>query len=163
MHNSELEGRPAIVHTDISPAQYIKVGGRFKLNDFNRARFLRWSISKNQTCTYRVSKNPGWNRSPEEYMYLDQTEKVDVYSLGNIFYMLLQEEWPFQDMNETEAIQQIIIGARPSIDKAVWESQDPVDQALRQAMIVCHVQNATERVTARQVEAFLLGGAQILD
>ena len=61
-------------------------------------------------------------------MYLDQTEKVDVYSLGNIFYMLLQEEWPFQDLNETEAIQQIIKGARPSIDKAVWESQDPVDQ-----------------------------------
>ena len=76
VHNSDIEGIASIAHTDISPMQFIKVNNRYKLNDFNRARFLRWSQTKKQACTYKVGKNPGTNRAPEEYQYLEQTEKV---------------------------------------------------------------------------------------
>lgn len=65
-----------MAHTDISPSQYIKIGDIYKLNDFNRARFLPWSAKDNQTCPYFVANNPGKFRSPEEYNYEGQTEMV---------------------------------------------------------------------------------------
>ena len=76
IHNVDKEGQASIAHTDISPGQFIRIDGKYKLNDFNRARLIRWSPSKNRTCGYFIGKNPGSNRSPEEYQYLEQTEKV---------------------------------------------------------------------------------------
>lgn len=75
-HNIDHEGRASMAHTDISPGQFIKIGKRYKLNDFNRARFLRWNVEKNEPCGYYVDRNPGRNRSPEEYNYRLQSEKV---------------------------------------------------------------------------------------
>lgn len=72
--------------------------------------------------------------------------------------MLLQEEWPFQDIaDDTEAQELVIKGVRPSFDESVWKSTDFIDQALKEAMIMCHQQNATIRASARQVESFLIG------
>jgi serine/threonine protein kinase len=79
VHNIDKEGEASIAHTDISPSQYIKVNGKYKLNDFNRARFIPWSNDK--MCPYEVGNNPGKNRSPEEYNYEPQTEKVSSYRL----------------------------------------------------------------------------------
>lgn len=76
VHNTDKEGRPAIAHTDIAPGQFVRVGDIYKLNDFNRARFLRTNITDGSVCTYKVGNNPGKNRSPEEYAYRPQTEKV---------------------------------------------------------------------------------------
>ena len=75
-HNFDREGRASIAHTDIAPGQYIKINGFYKLNDFNRARFLLWNAKKKEICTYEIGSNPGKNRSPEEYDYEPQTEKV---------------------------------------------------------------------------------------
>lgn len=75
-HNVDKEGQASMAHTDISPGQFIKVGSTYKLNDFNRARFIRWNEQKNEPCGYSVDKNPGRNRSPEEYQYELQSEKV---------------------------------------------------------------------------------------
>ena len=81
-----------------------------------------------------------------------------MYSLGNIFYMLLQEEWPFEDIEDEIQAQELVMqGVRPSFDAFVWNSSDPVDQALKEAMIMCHQQNVTKRSSARQVESFLQG------
>ena len=77
-------------------------------------------------------------------------QQVDVYSLGNIFYMLLQEEWPFQDVETDKEAQELVVnGVRPSFDEAVWNSTDAVDLALKEAMILCHQQNVTRRASAR--------------
>lgn len=59
VHNSDKEGRSAIAHTDISPGQFVRVNGRFKLNDFNRARFLRTNVTDGSLCPFHVGKNPG--------------------------------------------------------------------------------------------------------
>jgi hypothetical protein len=74
VHNIDQEGYPSLAHTDISPAQYIKVSDVYKLNDFNRARFIAYD--GNDACSFNVGSNPGRNRSPEEYNYQPQTEKV---------------------------------------------------------------------------------------
>ena len=74
-----------MAHTDISPGQFIKVGDRYKLNDFNRARFLRWNVKKDEPCGYYVDRNPGRNRSPEVYSYKLQSEKVWLTFVASFF------------------------------------------------------------------------------
>jgi serine/threonine protein kinase len=59
LHNFNKEGQASIAHTDITPGQYVFVDGIFKLNDFNRARFIRWDPVKKEPCTYHVGNNPG--------------------------------------------------------------------------------------------------------
>ena len=80
VHNIDEEGYPTITHTDIAPAQFIKVNDTYKLNDFNRARFIAYRYNNetgmDEMCPYQIGSNPGKNRSPEEYNYEPQTEKV---------------------------------------------------------------------------------------
>lgn len=54
----------SIAHTDITPSQFIRIDGVFKLNDFNRARFIRWNKALQEPCAYWVTSNPGKFRSP---------------------------------------------------------------------------------------------------
>jgi hypothetical protein len=89
VHNIDKEGRASIAHTDISPSQFIQIDGIYKLNDFNRARFLRWNNETDKACPYYIGKNPGKNRSPEEYKYKAQSEKVSTIWLHSIFLYLL--------------------------------------------------------------------------
>ena len=86
LHNIDSEGEASIAHTDISPNQYIQVNGIYKLNDFNRARFIPWSSTNNTACSYRIGNNPGKNRAPEEYKLHPQSEKVtcETYTLARL-------------------------------------------------------------------------------
>jgi serine/threonine protein kinase len=155
-HNVDKEGVASIAHTDITPTQFVAVGGIFQLNDFNRARFIRWNITSNQPCKYYVGKNPGKNRSPEEYNRDLQTEKVDIYSFGNILYMLLTSMWPFLEETEEEAQEQVKQGLRPSIPEDTWNSTNPIVNDLKEVMFKCHEHDPTKRATAREVETLLL-------
>ena len=49
----------SIVHTDITSNQYIFIDGRYKLNDFNRCRFIKWTVATKQECPFYMSKNWG--------------------------------------------------------------------------------------------------------
>ena len=91
------------------------------------------------------------------------TVQVDVYALGNIFYMLLQGDWPFYDVPQQVAMELVKNGTRPSVYADIWFSTDPVDVALKEAMIMCHEQNATERATARTIEEYLIRAMRKLD
>jgi len=61
LHNFAKEGVPSIAHTDITTQQfvYVEEAGLYKLNDFNRARFLAKNEKTNEICTYEVGNNPG--------------------------------------------------------------------------------------------------------
>jgi hypothetical protein len=65
LHNFDMEGIPSVVHNDISPNQFVKVNGFYRINDFNRARLLTKNKHTQQLCPYREGNNPGKNRSPE--------------------------------------------------------------------------------------------------
>jgi serine/threonine protein kinase len=180
----------AMAHTDISPQQFVIVnrernrndhhhhhrnghneeeeeeeGNRFKLTDFNRMRMLRVDPDlDNSPCPYKVKKNAGRNRSPEEYAYLPQTEKVDVYSLGNMLFMLLTNETRLFDNDSTDtAMNKVKSGERPFVSRAIRQSQDPIDQALLKAMSMCHLQDIKERATALQVANFLKANLELID
>jgi hypothetical protein len=65
LHNFGKEGRASIAHTDVTTSQFVYVGeaGIYKLNDFNRCRFIRWNKKKDEPCSYHVGNNPGTVRS----------------------------------------------------------------------------------------------------
>ena len=50
-----------IAHADISHGQFVYVSeeGRFRLNDFNRCRFIRWNKKLQDFCPFKVGSNPG--------------------------------------------------------------------------------------------------------
>lgn len=76
--------------------------------------------------------------------------------------MLLQRDWPFSDVEEKKAQNLVRQGARPSFDAEVWNSPNPIDIAIKEAMIMCHEQDPSNRATARQIEAYLKGQYQVL-
>lgn len=47
------------VAADITPSQFIFIDGKWKMNDFNRCRFMRVSKEDNSPCGFRVGANPG--------------------------------------------------------------------------------------------------------
>lgn len=58
-HVDDME-RATIVHADIKPNQFLRMGGyKYLLNDFNRARFLKYNIDRNESCGFRETKNWG--------------------------------------------------------------------------------------------------------
>ena len=89
--------------------------------------------------------------------------KVDLYSLGNIFYELLQGEYPFEDVSKTEAIKKVKLGERPTIYSDIWNSTNPVDQTLKKVMMMCHEQDPEDRPSARELETLLRNKLKELD
>jgi len=160
MHDADKNNIPSIVHTDITPSQFISIGGVYKLNDFNRCRFLSWNREERKPCSYRVVRNPGTFRSPEEYLYVDQSEKIDIYSMGNIFYSLLTENWPFENEEEVEARVRIKEGNRPAIDSMFLQSKDLSVSTLLKGIEMCWKQNPDERSSAEDLAHYFTSQIQ---
>ncbi len=157
MHNHHKEGVAAMAHTDITTSQFVYVGstGIYKLNDFNRCRFLRWNKKTNKACTYHVGNNPGTFRAPEEYKYEGQSEKVDVYSMGNIFYAILTGLYPFDDVSKSRKVQDLVMkGIRPPISKQILNTTDPFERILLNATLECWIQDPNERASARKIQKY---------
>lgn len=127
-HYTDDDGRATIAHTDITGSQFVFIDGIFKLNDFNRARFLRID-GTNRTCPFHVQSNLGDFRAPEEYAYQPETEQVDVYSMGNLLYQLLTRNYYLFGTNLTDEAaiaRKVVEGHRPRAleDLLAREAQD---------------------------------------
>ena len=178
-HMYDENGLATVAHTDITPSQFLVFDdGSIKINDFNRCRFLMRN-GKGGICPYKVTHNPGKFRSvsrthpifssksfsplqihshttcdqfqPEEYSYDNQTEKVDIYSMGNVFYSILTGLWPFEDEDDVQKVQKdITIGIRPSIEGI---SND--ESTIAQIIQLCWKQSPNERPTATEIVSLL--------
>lgn len=144
--------KASMSHTDITPSQFILVDGTLKLNDFNRARFIPFK-EDGSACPFHVTKNPGKFRSPEEYGYEDETEKIDVYSMGNVLYSLLTGSWPFEEFETEEAQEKVLNGERPSIDRS--SIIDPYALVLINTIEKCWTHKATERPSSQEILGYL--------
>lgn len=58
-HNFDERERATIVHADISPDQFLLVDGIYKLNDFNRGKFLSWDPERDEQCGISYELNGG--------------------------------------------------------------------------------------------------------
>eukprot|EP00562_Extubocellulus_spinifer_P017090 CAMPEP_0178606380 /NCGR_PEP_ID=MMETSP0697-20121206/37056_1 /TAXON_ID=265572 /ORGANISM="Extubocellulus spinifer, Strain CCMP396" /LENGTH=126 /DNA_ID=CAMNT_0020244833 /DNA_START=62 /DNA_END=442 /DNA_ORIENTATION=- len=81
--------------------------------------------------------------------------KSTVISMGNIFYALLTEYWPFEGMEEKKAQEMILSGERPHVDAELLNSKDSADVALIEAMRMCWRQDPIDRATATDVKQYL--------
>ena len=158
-----------IAHADITTGQFILIDGTYRLTDFNRCRFIRLNKTTNEPCPFHINGNPGTFRSPEEYdvSYTEEeggkkrnrlSEKVDIFSMGNVFYSLLTKLWPFEDFDhdEEEDVKiKIMNGEKPYMPEDIENNSDPSVKALIEAMNKCHVLDPNERASAFQILSFL--------
>lgn len=157
-HNFDDQGRATMAHTDIKPDQFLVQDGYYKLTDFNRVRFLLWNKRRNIPCGFTVGKNGGIWRSPEEYAYQEESEKVDVYSLGNVLYFMLTRQHPWFDNSAKEVYDRVQKGKRPKIPDEIRESTHPFDEYMIKAIEMCYTHNQFERPGAAEVAAKLKEG-----
>ena len=150
-----------VVHADLTTKQYLVQNGTLQLGDFNQGILLQKNTSaldKNQTCTFKMTKNYGTTRAPEEYKHEPQTSAVDVWSLGSIIYHLLTGKKVWSEYSKNKAQESVIMGKLPKISKSIQNSTDPVDILLKKAMDMCYIYEPSQRATARKVATFLDNG-----
>lgn len=161
-HHYDENGHATIAHSDIKVDQFLYEDGYYKLTDFNRVRFLLWNEAKNKHCGFTVGKNGGQWRAPEEYAYKRETEKVDVYSLGNVLYFMLTKEIPWDDFKSKEISTKVKKGERPIIPAEILESTHPYDKYMVEAIKMCFTHDQEERPSAKEVALKLADGIKEL-
>ena len=163
LHNFNHKA-PAIAHADIYTNQFVAVDvgngkKRYKLNDFNRCTFLYWNATSNAgNCPYEYGDYNAWlYRSPEEYEYGPQTEKIDVYSLGNILWDILTTHSPRGKMKkelEDKTRPKVARGELPPWPDDVNQTKlktDPALKAINIAMRKCLRAKPEDRPTAGEI------------
>jgi serine/threonine protein kinase len=157
-HHFDEQGRPTIAHTDIKVNQFLYQGGYYQLTDFNRVRFLLWNKDENSQCGFMVGKNGGAWRSPEEYAYEEETEKVDVYSLGNILFFLLVRHNPWEGYKSGKVAELVKSQVRPPLPKDIVESTDIYEKYMLKAINMAFTYNKTQRPNAVEIAKKLQEG-----
>jgi len=158
VHGIDGDGNATFVHLDINPANVVSIGGTLKLNDFNIGQILLWNTTSNKQCGFSNAQypNPQW-RSPEEAKEEMLTEKVDVFSMGHIFFRLIcgHEPWnklePGGKPEKEEVHKKVVAGVLPFIPEHVMETTDKEVIAIRDAMLQCYTYEPGKRPNARQI------------
>ena len=106
VHYGRNGNNASFVHLDVNPANIVVANNKLKLNDFNIGIKLKRNVTSGLQCGFPSQfPNPQW-RSPEEVnesTSLD--EKVDVFSLGHIFFRMICGHEPYNKLE---------VGGRPS-------------------------------------------------
>ena len=160
-HHFDSEGRATIAHTDIKTNQFIYEEGYYKLSDFNRVRFLTYNPKTKDQCGFRVGKNGGEYRSPEEYAYKLETEKVDVYSLGNVLYFLLVQEEVFEDKGHKEVYDLVKAGKRPMFPDHIYKSDGIFERYMIKAIESAWIHRPAQRPSALEVANIIKEGIEL--
>jgi serine/threonine protein kinase len=155
----------SMTHNDICCHQFIHVDGIFKLGDFHLSTFHKKSRINGMACnTTNLPMNAAMKkvRAPEE-MYgrvSASREKVDVYLVGNMMYLILTHKWLFEGMTTKVAMAKLKAGKRPELG---FEPTDPADIALVKAINWAWTQDPDKRPKMREVSNFLKGELRKLE
>ena len=110
-----------IVHVDIKSDQFFRGrDGYIKMIDYNRAEALLFDTDIDVYCEWTNGRpTNGQFRSPEEAIDAGLTEKIDVYSFGNVLYSLLTGKmvWENEGVDIVEMHRRIINGYTVPISK----------------------------------------------
>ena len=158
VHGIDGDGNATFVHLDINPANVVSVGGTLKLNDFNIGIILRWNTTSNKQCGFPAQyPNPQW-RSPEEARGEQSlTEKVDIFSMGHIFFRLIcgHEPWNKLELGgkpSKEMIhEKVQMGVLPLIPDHVMNTDNKEVAAIRDVMLQCYAIDPSKRPSARMI------------
>lgn len=158
VHSIDGEDIATLTHFDINFSNIGVVNGSIKLNDFNIAVLRKWNTTSNEPCGFPSRyPNPQW-RSPEEALESQfLTEKVDVYSMGNIFFRLIcrHEPWNHYEKGgkppKEEITAKVQAGILPVIPDFILESTDFATVAIREAMFKAYTTDPKLRPSARSI------------
>jgi serine/threonine protein kinase len=170
VHGIDGDELTTFVHLDINPANVVSIGGTLKLNDFNIGILRRWNTTSNTYCGFPAQfPNPQW-RSPEEARNEQHlTEKVDVFSMGHIFFRLICGHEPWNKLEEggkpsKEAItNKVLKGVLPRIPEEILTTNDPEVIAIRDAMLACYTFEPNHRPSARSIAGRLQETLDLLE
>lgn len=152
-----------IVHADLQSKQFlVQTNGVIKLNDFNRCRFLPIpddhhnrttnappnNHNNTEICPIRIPSAPGVFRSPEEYDQQPLTEKLDIYSLGNVLFEILADgARPFHNEGSGRIKEKVRHGQLPEIPPEILRD----NQALATLVHLCLTHDPNHRIAAQDL------------
>jgi serine/threonine protein kinase len=156
-----------IVHADLQAKQYLvdSLTGEIYLNDFNRCRFLAKVISVEsggndtsssnggtlEACPLYIPTAPGYARSPEEYDMAPLSEKLDIYSAGNILYGIITGHRPWSDERGKHVRLAIQMGERPLVNDTIRNPAGTVDAELTRLLDRVYEHDPNKRASAGDV------------
>lgn len=90
-------------------------------------------------------------RSPEEYAEKQLSEKIDIFSLGSIFFSLLTGLIPFDEVtDEDEMMEKFEKGELPFVDPR-YSSRSREEEVLVEAINRCWRYDPAERPSAQEL------------
>ena len=136
---------PPIIHYDLKPANVLLVDGTVKLTDFGLSKRMVEADVDDSGNLELTSQGAGtyWYLPPECFATEGQVKissKVDVWSIGVIFYQCLYGVKPFGNNQSQQAIlqQQVILKAKevkfPDTKKVSAEAKDFIRRCLTYSM-----------------------------
>ncbi|KAG7358116.1 protein tyrosine kinase [Nitzschia inconspicua] len=141
-------------NTNITPQQLLHIAYNITMSLHHAHNF----DDEDARCGFRVGKNGGSYRSPEEYNYELENEKVDVYSMGNVLYFLLTHEDPWKRYKVKHVYQLVKQGQRPKVPDTIYQSNGIYERYMIQAMEQAWTHEFRERPGALQIAKILKEG-----
>ena len=146
-----------LLHNDINMANIATVDMRtLKFNDFNLGVLLKWNGT--QPCGYPTHFRGDLWRSPEEVRNTTYvSEKIDVYSLGNVLFQILTRHQPWTwiepegPLSTEEVAKRKLEGMAPTFPDRILDSDKLTHQALYYATLACYESDPAKRPTAFQL------------
>jgi len=135
----------AIAHVDVQVGQFFRgKDGRIKIVDYNRAEPLLYDAKNEEYCRWANGRpGNGSLRAPEENTDAPLTEKIDVYSLGNVFYALLTGTVVWEKYGYDERTHNIVEGIQLPIP--AFYNESPSSRLLVRAIEACWTYEVEER------------------
>lgn len=116
-----------VVHRDLKPDNILFFDGIPKISDFGLAKAVG---ANTRTLTFKGLGTPFY-MAPEAWLKEKQTDKMDVYSMGILFYEILTRENPFQEVKNTIELQN-----KHLQEELVFTSQHDKDLPLKIKQII---------------------------
>jgi serine/threonine protein kinase len=160
LHNPDGDDKSnytTIAHRDLKPQNVIFVNGQLKLNDFNDAHLLQWNTTSNdRQCGFSYKAFPpkwakGFKPREQSQYVFPLTEKIDIYALGGVLFMLLLEQKPYHGVPDKEVSDMIMLGHPPLPPEAFRSSNDPSIRLMLEVIDQCYAAEPVDRPTARWV------------
>ena len=155
-----------IIHADLQAKQYLvdSTTGQIYLNDFNRCRFVTKkkdrvnntdvgadATTSRESCPVYIPTSPGASRSPEEYDSAPLSEKLDVYSAGNILYGIITGERPWDNQRGKHIKSSIQRGDRPEVNETIRNAVGSVDAELTRLLDRAYEGDPVKRASAKEI------------